>query len=81
MLIVDHVIWTIGALSLSLSLSLLSPSLSLPQVDVDECGESAAAAGVEAMPTFMFYRQGKKVQQLMGADPAKLTQAVVTLKK
>ena len=35
----------------------------------------------QAMPTFTFYRKGKQVQKLVGADPTKLSTAVATLKK
>ena len=40
----------------------------LYKVDVDENGETAQACGIEAMPTFQFYKGGSKVHQIRGAD-------------
>jgi thiol-disulfide isomerase/thioredoxin len=38
------------------------------KVDVDKCQETAAAQGVSAMPTFIFYRGRAKIDRLQGAD-------------
>lgn len=38
------------------------------KVDVDVCAETAAAQGVSAMPTFIFYRNKLKIDRLQGAD-------------
>mmetsp|Transcript_25185 Transcript_25185/g.39551 ORF Transcript_25185/g.39551 Transcript_25185/m.39551 type:complete len:92 (-) Transcript_25185:144-419(-) len=46
------------------------------KVDVDENEETAAACGIQSMPTFQFYKSGKKVTEFSGADPAKLAQCV-----
>ena len=40
----------------------------LCKVDVDENDETAQACGIEAMPTFQFYKNGEKVHQIRGAD-------------
>ncbi|KAL1512513.1 hypothetical protein ABEB36_002095 [Hypothenemus hampei] len=42
------------------------------KVDVDQCQETAAAQGVSAMPTFIFYRNKTKIDRLQGADPTGL---------
>ncbi|XP_018318667.1 thioredoxin-like protein 1 [Agrilus planipennis] len=42
------------------------------KVDVDNCQETAAAQGVSAMPTFMFFRNRTKIDRLQGADSAAL---------
>ncbi|RZC38103.1 thioredoxin-like protein 1 [Asbolus verrucosus] len=42
------------------------------KIDVDKCQETAAAQGVSAMPTFIFYRNKTKVDTLRGADPTAL---------
>ncbi|XP_075160092.1 thioredoxin-like [Haematobia irritans] len=38
------------------------------KVDVDKCQETAAAQGVSAMPTFIFYRNRTKIDRVQGAD-------------
>lgn len=42
------------------------------KIDVDKCQETAAAQGVSAMPTFIFYRNKTKIDRLQGADPQAL---------
>uniref|UniRef100_A0A6M2DJC1 Putative thioredoxin-like protein 1 n=1 Tax=Xenopsylla cheopis TaxID=163159 RepID=A0A6M2DJC1_XENCH len=44
------------------------PNAIFLKVDVDKCAETAAAQGVTAMPTFIFYRNGVKVGRHQGAD-------------
>ncbi|XP_043208310.1 thioredoxin-like protein 1 [Amphibalanus amphitrite] len=38
------------------------------KIDVDECPDTAAAQGVRAMPTFIFYRSKNKIDSMQGAD-------------
>mmetsp|Transcript_25931 Transcript_25931/g.40263 ORF Transcript_25931/g.40263 Transcript_25931/m.40263 type:complete len:106 (+) Transcript_25931:240-557(+) len=57
-----------------------NPDVTFIKVDVDEGQDVAAQAGVTCMPTFMFYKDGKKVEQLEGADEATLKANVAKLK-
>jgi len=50
------------------------------KVDVDENAETAAAVGIQCMPTFMFYRDGEKVGEFSGADEAQLRAKVTEFK-
>ncbi|MQY03763.1 thioredoxin domain-containing protein [Actinomadura macrotermitis] len=38
------------------------------KVDVDDAAELAQEAGIRAMPTFILFRQGVKVDELVGAN-------------
>ncbi|XP_061399472.1 thioredoxin-like protein 1 [Musca vetustissima] len=46
------------------------------KVDVDKCPETAAAQGVSAMPTFIFYRNRTKIDRIQGADINALEQKI-----
>ena len=46
------------------------------KVNVDEQREVAAQYGVTAMPTFMLFKDGKKIEEIKGADPRKLNAVV-----
>ena len=48
------------------------PSVVFAKIDVDANEEAAAACGVQAMPTFQFYKGGVKVGELKGANEGKL---------
>ncbi|XP_044129071.1 thioredoxin-like [Bufo gargarizans] len=58
------------------SLATKYPGILLYKVDVDEAGDIASAYGIRAMPTFHFYKDGKKVDELCGADKDKLESLV-----
>lgn len=40
--------------------------------DVDDADDVAAKCGVAAMPTFQFYKNGMKIQEMLGADQTRL---------
>jgi len=42
------------------------------KVDVDECEDIATDYGVESMPTFVFIKNGKKVDTMSGANRDRL---------
>jgi thioredoxin 1 len=42
------------------------------KINVDAQRELAAQHGVSAMPTFLLFKDGKKVEEIRGADPRKL---------
>ena len=56
------------------------PDVLFIKVDVDENDETAAAVGIQCMPTFMFFRKGEKVGDFSGADEAQLRAKVAELK-
>ena len=47
--------------------------------DVDELPELAAALEVRAMPTFLFFKDGKKAETVVGASPDALENAIKTV--
>eukprot|EP01134_Creolimax_fragrantissima_P007224 CFRG7224T1 len=51
-------------------------NVSFVKVDVDELEELAGECGIQAMPTFQFYKGGKKVAELKGANKEKLEDLV-----
>jgi hypothetical protein len=42
------------------------------KVDVDELNQVASEVGVRAMPTFMLFKNGEKVAEVVGANPSAL---------
>jgi len=50
-----------------------STSIIFAKVDVDKAKDVAQACGITAMPTFQFFREGKKVDEVKGADVQQLT--------
>ncbi|KAK9712158.1 thioredoxin trx1 [Basidiobolus ranarum] len=54
------------------------PDAIFVKVDVDELPDLAASASVRSMPTFHIYKDGQKVNEIIGANPAKLIDVVTT---
>jgi len=52
------------------------PDIQFVKVDVDENEETAAACGIQAMPTFQFYKKGEKVFEFSGASEEKIREAI-----
>jgi thioredoxin len=50
------------------------------KVDVDDAADVAGKCGIQAMPTFKFYKNAAEVKSFSGADPAALTSLVAKLK-
>jgi thioredoxin-like negative regulator of GroEL len=48
------------------------PEVEFMKVDVDDAEDVAAACSISAMPTFQFYRNGEKIDEMKGADANKL---------
>ncbi|KAL3868872.1 hypothetical protein ACJMK2_041628 [Sinanodonta woodiana] len=46
------------------------------KVDVDEASEVAEAVGIECMPTFVFFKNGHKVDDMSGANGEKLKELI-----
>lgn len=51
-------------------------NVAFTKFDVDEVPEIAQELGVRAMPTFVFFKGGEKVDEMVGADPRKLEEMV-----
>merc|ERR1739838_1278016 len=51
------------------------------QVDVDENAEAAGQAGISCMPTFQYYKDGVKVDELQGANLDTLKAKALALKQ
>ncbi|KAL4872607.1 thioredoxin-like protein [Aspergillus spectabilis] len=50
------------------------------QIDVDELSDVAAELGVRAMPTFMLFKDGQKVGDVVGANPPALEAQIQSLR-
>ena len=46
------------------------------KVDVDDCGDISAYYAISSMPTFQFYLNGKKIDELIGADTDELVNKI-----
>jgi thioredoxin 1 len=46
------------------------------KVDVDEVSDVAQELGIRAMPTFLFFKNGEKVEEVVGANPAAILNSI-----
>jgi len=46
------------------------------KVDVDEAEEIAGKEGIQAMPTFIFYKNGKRLEDFAGADQDRIRSTI-----
>lgn len=46
------------------------------KIDVDEVPDVASKCEIKAMPTIQFYKDGKKIQEVVGANVGAIQQAV-----
>ncbi len=52
------------------------PSARFFKLDVDEVPDVAQELGVRAMPTFLLFKNGEKVGEVVGANPNALKAAI-----
>jgi thioredoxin 1 len=52
------------------------PQARFYKVDVDEVNDVAAELGIRAMPTFMLFKKGEKVEEVVGANEKALKAAI-----
>ena len=57
-----------------------NPEAIFIKVDVDDNDATAAACGIQCMPTFQFFKDGQMVHKMEGADEATLRAKVAELK-
>ena len=57
----------------------VSDKVGFYKVDVDDQAQIAQEVGIRAMPTFEFFKDGKKIETVVGADPSKLQAAITKL--
>merc|ERR1712139_745253 len=55
-------------------------ALVFAKLDVDENEETAGACGIQAMPTFQFYKTGAKAHEFSGASEEKIREAIEKFK-
>lgn len=56
------------------------PDIEFYKVDVDEAEDVAATCGIQAMPTFQFFKGGNKIDEVRGADINKIKQLMLANK-
>jgi thiol-disulfide isomerase/thioredoxin len=53
-----------------------NPDIEFVKIDVDQAEEVAGHCGIQAMPTFQFYKNGEILEEMRGADVARLEQLI-----
>ncbi|CAH1392479.1 unnamed protein product [Nezara viridula] len=56
------------------------PDVMFLKVDVDECEDIAAQYEISVMPTFIFVKNGKKIEAFSGGNEDKLKEVICQLK-
>ncbi|CAM5146508.1 unnamed protein product [Natator depressus] len=56
------------------------PDIVFLEVDVDDAQDIASECSVKCMPTFQFYKQGKKVHEFSGANKVTLEESITKLR-
>lgn len=62
--------------SLAISISEQYPDVHFIKFDVDELRDVAAELKIRAMPTFIMFKNGEKVEEFIGANPGQLAKLV-----
>jgi len=52
------------------------PGAHFVKIDVDEVPDVAQELGIRAMPTFVIFKDGEKIQDVVGANPKALEAAI-----
>ena len=55
-----------------------NPSVAYQKIDIDQNSEVAQQYGVRAVPTIIFEKNGKVVQQVIGVQPKSYYQSIIT---
>nr|5DBQ_A Chain A, Thioredoxin [Anticarsia gemmatalis]5DBQ_B Chain B, Thioredoxin [Anticarsia gemmatalis] len=58
----------------------MQDSIVVVKVDVDECEDIATEYNINSMPTFVFVKNGKKIEEFSGANVDKLRNTILKLK-
>ncbi|KAI5638242.1 thioredoxin domain-containing protein [Phthorimaea operculella] len=58
----------------------MADSIVVLKVDVDECEDIATEYNINSMPTFVFVKATKKIEEFSGANAEKLRTTILKLK-
>ncbi|RKP27554.1 thioredoxin-like protein [Syncephalis pseudoplumigaleata] len=57
-----------------------TPDVTFIKLDVDKVEEIAQRYGIRAMPTFIFFKDGEKAKEVVGADPGAVASTLAAVK-